>query len=198
MKKHILGSFLLGFAAVGVLGTTTAFAAGTTGTGTTDNSQLSATTKGSINFTPGTISLYGVQDSVAFKSSNVGDVYANGLDATADPNLTATVADFLGAEKDTWTLTLAQSGWKSDTSSESSSEGADALNTGTLSTTDDGNNTQVIDTTGTTYKTGSAGITVLKPQTLKLHLDKGTNVKAGNYTNNLTWNLTDPAIPTQQ
>lgn len=109
MKKHTLGALLLGLAAVGVLGTTTAFAddtpADTTPAATNKtvadletNNQNSATTNGSITFGAGTLSLYNVPDTTTFNGVlGVGNVYLNGADATA--SLTATVADFLGGSK---------------------------------------------------------------------------------------------------
>lgn len=192
---------------MGVLGTTTAFAddtpAGTTPADANKtvadletNNQNSATTNGSITFGAGTLSLYNVPDTATFDGKlGVGNVYLDGVDATA--SLTATVADFLGAADDNWTLNLSQSGWKAGVGGSEAT--ASRLNTGTLSVTPDSGSAVTLsnDKSDAVYATGSAGVITL-PSKLNFHMDPGASVQAGNYTNTLNWKLTDPAAPTQK
>lgn len=196
-----LGTFLLGVTAMGVIGINgTVFADATTANpttaNTTDNTQLGATTTGSLNFKGGTLSLYNVQDTAAFNTPDTAfstqDVYTNGLSATnADKKMTATVDDFLGEDADTWTLTVNKSKWAAGDDGVAS--GATALDTGAHLSVDKGE----ITTDGLEYDTGSEGHNELTEQTLSVAIDQGTVVKKGAYTNTLTWNLVDPAAADQ-
>lgn len=196
MKKHTLGALLLGLATVGVLGTTTAFADGTTpttGNSTTADNKQSATTTGNISFSGGTLSLYNVTDSAVLSKEGlkVSDVYTKGVQASAP--LTASVDDFLGDGKD-WSLKLAQSGWKAG--SDGSAATATVLDGGTLSVTPDKGTKQSLTTAPVEYGKGSTG-TVTLPGTLNFDLPAGTAVQTGSYTNTLTWTLDDSVSSAQ-
>ena len=207
MKKHLLGAFLLGLTVAGTLGTATAFADDTTPTATSDNppaaaaDSTKATTNGDISFGAGTLSLKNVTTSASLTDANalkVSDVYLNGVNATAP--LTATVEDFLG-DNGSWTLSLAQDGWK--TSDASLAKTVQVLtDNGTLSIspdTDSKAEASDIPAAGNAieYGKGSAGITEL-PSHLNFTLPKNLNVQTGKYTNTLNWSLNDSASATQE
>lgn len=170
MKKHLLGAFLLGLTVAGTLGTATAFADDTTPTATSDNTPAAAadstkaTTNGDISFGAGTLSLKNVTTSASLTDANalkVSDVYLNGVNATAP--LTATVEDFLG-DNGSWTLSLAQDGWK--TSDASLAKTVQVLtDNGTLSISPDTDSkaeaSDIAAGNAIEYGKGSAGITEL-------------------------------------
>ncbi|WP_162260708.1 hypothetical protein [Lacticaseibacillus sharpeae] len=188
--KRVLSIALVSAVAAGIFGASNMVNADTTDTST--NTDTTANTRGSVMFTPGTLSLSNVTTDAKFAGASVQDVYTKGLTQTADNQMTATVSDFLGAENSAWTITIAKGAWAKTGSDETSSTTAlDSSATLTVGS-------KALTTDGVKVTEGTEGTKTIDPMDLKLDIANNTLLTTGTYTNTLTWTLADPADPNQQ
>lgn len=181
--KKLMTSLVLAAAAVGLFGASNVVKA--------DDAPATPATTGTtgatVTFEGGDLSLTKVAKDVTFKTAKTGDVYTNGY-SDAQP-VTATVDDFLSGSKG-WTITAKQDGWKSQDASAT----GDTLSTAKLSL-----GAKAITTDAeTSVANGDYGHTdaAFGENTLNLAMDKGTTVKAGTYSNTITWTLSDSVSDT--
>ncbi len=164
---------------------------------TNKSTETNVTTKGSVSFTGGNLTLSGLKDPEPFAGGSVSDAYAGNF--SQDTAMTPlTVLDNLG-DGGTWTLTAEAAGWEV-ASTDASPKGADALNTGKLSISgvmvkgkdaaetsmDLAAKTPVTIATGTEDNNGPENV---KSGKYTLALTQGTNMRKGTYTNTITWTL---------
>ena len=192
----VLASALLAVPTVGFAAEAQITNDGSTSTG-------SATTKGSVTFKGGSLTLAGMQDAVTFDEAGASTVFAKGYDSSVSAG-TATVLDNLG-DGGEWTLSAAKGEWTPDTTSGASTAGASVLDenaTLAFSGVQVGKNAAsttpvTIEKTDTTVAKGTEAdnptdeavtpnVTLGK---INLHMNSGVNMRKGTYTNTITWTL---------
>lgn len=183
MKKTMTSLVLAAVAAVSLFGASNVVRAA-------DTNSLTGSTNASVTFEGGNLSLSDTVDSITFDKQNAGTVFASGIsDVPANKAMTATVDDFLAGAAG-WSLKVKQSGWAgADTAT------VTALTTGATLKLDNAAITTA-DAEAATGEYGSTPNAFDKKGNVTLSIAQGTVVKPGEYTNTLTWTLTDPILDT--
>lgn len=143
-------------------------------------------TKASVEVVAGDLSASGFSDLV-LGQINVGKVWEANTVATETPSITPSVKNFQGNSEAEWNISVAATGWESKNDSN-----VDAFNASNLkATVDDGSVIDINNAPQVLYSKidSEGGERSLPTATFSLEIPKGTDVKAGSYTNTLTWSI---------
>ena len=148
------------------------------------------TTEASVTVKAGDLSASGFQD-VSFPEIAVGEVWKKGYDEGQNSaGIKLHVEDFTGVPDSTWKVSVKAGEWafKADSGSE---KGAEVLNANAElsvmgTTLNGGTAADVFSGHSGTYDTPEKDALVFN-----LKMKQGTDVKAGSYTNTLTWSISN-------
>lgn len=184
-KKITQTSLLLASLVLATLVPVTAFAA----------DDQSSDTDVSVTVVGGGLSAADFSD-VSFPNISVKEAWDGNYSGNAEMSA-PTAKDYQGLENPDWTIKVSASGWAEG--AEGSKTGADVLNSNKVHfSIDTAGKSEFLNGKGIfdaykgkagEYSASGAGDYLLKSAKFNLAIDKGTDVKAGSYTNTLTWSI---------
>jgi hypothetical protein len=195
MKKTIFATLGLGLASLTVLAVAApSVLAETAGTVT---GTAGATTKTELTIKSGNLSAT-VNGDVTFPAASLGEAWTSGYDKPGDKDIDVDVQNFLGTDDTDWNLQVTAGGWQA--ADGGSKSGAAILNDkAELKLTTDKAKAEKLTAgapvsayegqVGEYSSTSGEGEYNLTAAKLNLKFDNHLNLKAGAYTNTLTWTL---------